>query len=160
MSNPLIAFHNRAFAVPDTLAGVLGLRVLEADDDHVVVGIEGKTGARQPGTGLWLGEALEAMAGLCAAVMTVAADESTAEAIDLTHGATSRSVHFLRTSSSDSVRGEARWVRRGRRQAVVEVTVVDGDGRELLRMLSEHYPYPEPYRMDINVMEHSPHGAG
>jgi uncharacterized protein (TIGR00369 family) len=147
--------NNRLFALPGSMTENMGIRFVEADDGHVVAEMRGHTGARQPVTNFWIGEALEALAGFTAAVLTESLDEDRADVVILTHGATSRSVYFFATSAADSVSAEATWIRRGRTQAVVQVSVTDSENRELLRMVSEHHRYPEPYPFDMAMIENS-----
>ncbi|MEZ4552291.1 MAG: PaaI family thioesterase [Dehalococcoidia bacterium] len=49
-------------------------------------------------------------------------------------------VHFVGNSREDHLLGEARWVRKGRTQSVIEVRVTDSSGRLIAQSTCTHAP--------------------
>ncbi|MCC6961562.1 MAG: hypothetical protein IT301_17065 [Dehalococcoidia bacterium] len=125
-----------------------GHELVVAEPDRVVFRTSGQTEICRQTTGQWVGEALEVLASITAGVLlTTPGDEP--GTFSAPYGATVRTLYHLRPSSSAWVEGEARWVRRGKSQAVIETVVCDAEGRELLRVLSQHAAIPEPLLFSV-----------
>ncbi|MBE7519064.1 MAG: hypothetical protein HS107_07425 [Thermoflexaceae bacterium] len=117
--------------------------MLVAEPDRVVLRTSGETELCRQTTGQWVGEALEVLASMTAGYLPTSPGEEPGT-FYAPYGATVRTIYNLRPSSSSWVEAEARWVRQGRSQAVIETVVRDAEERELLRVLSQHAAVPEP----------------
>lgn len=124
-------------------SGAFGFEVTVAESDRVVLRSSGDGPLCRQATGQWVGEAIELLSSLAAGTLPTSPGEQAGTFV-APYGATVRTIYHLRPSSSDWVEAEARWVRRGRSQAVIETTVRDSDGRELVRVLSQHAAIPDP----------------
>ena len=121
--------------------GGLGYELVVAEPDRLVLRAHG-AGQRQA-TGDWVGEALEVLCSVAAGTLLLVPGEAAGTMVGA-YAASVRTVFHLRASSSAWVEAEVRPVRRGRTQATVEATARDAEGRELVRMLSQHVALPEP----------------
>lgn len=134
-----------------------GIEVAVAEADRVVLRTHGQTELCRQTTGQWVGEVLEVLGSLAAGSLPTSPGPEPGTFV-APYGATVRTIYHLRPSSSDWVEAEARWVRRGRSQAVIETTVRDSDGRELVRVLSQHVAIPEPLVISLEDLrrQHRP----
>lgn len=120
-----------------------GIELVLAEPERVLLRTAGQTGLCRQTTGQWVGEVLEVLASLASGSLPTSPGERPGTFL-APYGATVRTVYHLRPSSSAWVEAEARWVRKGRSQAVIETVVRDAEGRELVRVLSQHAAVPEP----------------
>ncbi|MGE3073640.1 MAG: PaaI family thioesterase [Dehalococcoidia bacterium] len=120
-----------------------GVEVAVAEPERVILRTAGQTALCRQNTGQWVGEVLELLASLASGALLTSPGEAPGTFV-APYGATVRSTYHLRPSDSAWVEAEASWVRRGRTQAVVETVVRDAEGRELVRVISQHAAVPEP----------------
>lgn len=120
-----------------------GYELTVAEPERVVLRTSGDGPLCRQTTGQWVGEALEALSSLAAGTLPTSPGEEPGSFV-APYGATVRTIYHIRPSSAAWVEAEAHWVRRGKSQAVIETTVRDSDGRELVRVLSQHAAIPEP----------------
>lgn len=130
------------------LPAALGAEIAAWEPERAVLTSSGPALCRQVGSRQWVGEVLETLAALSAGLLATGLGEQP-QTIVAPYGATVRTIYHLRPSSSASVEAEARWVRRGRTQAVIETTVRDAEGKELVRTLSQHVAIPEPLAFSL-----------
>lgn len=120
-----------------------GHELTVAEPDRVILRTSGETVLCRQATGQWVGETLEVLAFLAAGLLPTSPGQEPGTFV-APSGATVRTIYHIRPSSSAWVEAEAHWVRRGRSQAVIETFVRDAEGRELVRVLSQHAAVPEP----------------
>lgn len=132
----------------DVFCRAFGIELVLAESERVVLRTPGKTELCRQSTGQWVGETLEMLASLAAGFLPTSPGSEPGTFV-APYGATVRTIYHLRPSSSASVEAEARWVRRGRTQAVIETTVRDAEGKELVRTLSQHVAIPEPLAFSL-----------
>lgn len=130
------------------LPAALGAEIAAWGPERAVLTSSGPALCRQVGSRQWVGEVLETLAALSAGLLATSLGEQP-QTIVAPYGATVRTIYHLRPSGSASVEAEARWVRRGRTQAVIETAVRDAEGRELVRTLSQHVAIPEPLAFSL-----------
>ncbi len=129
-------------------SAAFGYELTVVEPDRVVFRTSGGGPLCRQKTGQWVGEALEALSSLAAGTLPTSPGGEPGTFI-APYGATVRTIYHIRPSSAAWVEAEARWVRRGRSQAVIETTVRDSDGRELVRVLSQHAAIPAPLVISI-----------
>ncbi|HMO53450.1 MAG TPA: hypothetical protein PJ994_03010 [Tepidiformaceae bacterium] len=128
-----------------------GIELVVADPERVVLATSGQTELCRQNTGQWVGEVLEVLASLTAGFLPTRSGDEPGTFV-APYGATVRSTYHLRPSNSARIEAEARWVRRGRAQAVIETVVRDAEGRELVRVISQHAAVPEPLTYSIAAL--------
>lgn len=143
-----LALMREFWAAVGVLPAALGIEIGAWTPERAVLTSMGPELCRQAGSRQWVGEVLEVLAALSAGLLVTGPGDQP-RTIVAPYGATVRTVYHLRPSSSASVEAEARWVRRGRTQAVIETTVRDAEGKELVRTLSQHVAIPEPLAFSL-----------
>lgn len=141
----------RELATLSPFCRAYGHEIVVAEPERCVVRTSGQTGLCRQTTGQWVGEALEVLASITAGFLSTSLGE-TPGTFYAPYGATVRTMYHLRPSSSSWVEADARWIRRGKAQAVIETVVRDAEGRELLRVLSQHVAIPEPLLFSLEEM--------
>lgn len=126
-------FWSHFGALPDAL----GVEVVAWEADRAEIQSSGPALCRQVGSRVWIGEVFETLAALAAGLLATEPG-SAPRTISAPLAVTVRTIHHLRPSTSDHVTAEARWIRRGRSESVVETIVRDAEGKELVRALSQH----------------------
>lgn len=135
-----------------------GHELIVAEPERVVLRTSGVGPLCRQATGQWVGEALEVLSSIAAGTLPTSPGEEPGTFL-APYGATVRTIYHIRPSSSAWVEAEARWVRRGRSQAVIETVVRDAEGRELVRVLSQHAAVPEPLVFSLEDMQRQAAGA-
>ncbi len=115
----------------------LGFGFLRLDETHAVA--EMKSTPFTTNDGFFVGTALMAFTEHSAGLLPGFA-EWDGESVSPATLMTQLNVNILSGSQADHLVSETVWVRRGRRQSVVETRVTDPDGRLVLQATSTHVP--------------------
>lgn len=138
MSNDpaFVGWSNQMVSLPGSHMAYLGLKVLEADADHLRQEV---TERHLAPDGAWAGEALDAAMSFAVTGLSLYT-EDIAKAATFRYTAASRTIRYLRRSKAERVFVTAVVRYRNEGRIIVEAVAADDEGRELIRSETELLP--------------------